>query len=102
MKASQVKRDLRPLRIVVLGPSAFADEYAKKHPAEVAIGLRLIPQSDLDRARVEAEREAVSFYASFGESTDRVDDRSIEDVYNDAFMAHVVARATTCAMKASL
>lgn len=91
---SKVERNLSPARVVVLAPSAFADEWPQKPATEVAIGLRLISQRDIDLARRNAEREAVGFRGEIEGHEIRHDPETVVDVFNDSFMALAVARGT--------
>jgi len=94
MKLSEVERTPAPARIVVLQPSAFADTWPKKPTVEVAIGLRLLSQAEIDVARRNAEREAVGFYEELHGRPRPADPETVGDVYNDAFCMNAVARAT--------
>lgn len=92
---SQVPRDPKPERIVVLPPSAFAEDWPNRPHVEVAIGLRRLSQSDLGIARREAEREAVGFYDELRESPRKVSFDVLDELRNDALIVGAVGRAAT-------
>lgn len=94
MKLSKVERDFRPIRVVAVPPSAFADSWRGKPAVDVAIGLRLISQADADRGQREAEREATGFYASLRETPLPQDPATATQVFNEAVVMHAVALGT--------
>lgn len=91
---SKLERDKSPPRMVVLQPSAFADDWPLKRGTEVAVGLRFVSQDDLDRGRREAEREAVGFYAEVRGFAVPPDKDTAVAVWNDALMMNAIARGT--------
>lgn len=88
------QRSVMPLRVVVLPPSAFNDDWADKPADEVAIGLRFIGQADVDAGRREAMREATGYYAELRGAPLPVDPEAAVDVHNDALVMHAAARGT--------
>jgi len=94
MKLSKVERDYKPLRVVTLPPSAFADGWPGKPAVDVAIGLRLIAQVDADRGQREAEREATGFYAQLRETPLPQDPATAVQVFNESVVMHAVALGT--------
>jgi hypothetical protein len=82
-----------PQRHVTLDPSAFADGWAEKPLEEVAIGLRLVGEDDVQAARVEAARLAIGWYDD-GEGG-CVDEDARVEAYNDALVRWIVARGAT-------
>lgn len=91
---SKSTKDKHPPKTLVLQPSAFADSYAQKPSVDVAVGLRFISQGEIDTARQEAERIARRFYEDFASRDLEVSREPLEDAYNDAFLALVIAAAT--------
>lgn len=94
MILSRAPRERKPPRTIVLPPSAFATDWSKRPSTDAAIGLRLLSQRDLDVARREAEREAQGFYDEFRQRRLDVTGETVDDVFNDAFLVQVAARAT--------
>src|SRR5579859_883072 len=94
MKLSDVADPNRPPRkVVVVSPDAFADEWARKPTADVAIGLRLLSESDVQAARGEAAQQAVRWFADLeGEC---IDEDARTDPFNDGLIRHALARACT-------
>lgn len=83
----------KPPRIVTLSPHHFADTYESKPEVEVAIGLRLVSEHDLDVARAQAATKVVTM---FSDDEDAITDETARDeAYNDALVCWAVARATT-------
>lgn len=92
---SKVERSPAPPRVVVLPPSAFASDWPGNKGVEMAIGLRLLSQGDVDTARREAEREALGFYEQLAEGArTKPEPDSLIDTFNEALLANAVARAT--------
>lgn len=92
---SKLPRDPKPERIVVLPPSAFADDWESRPRVEVAVGLRRLSQQDLGIARREAEREAVGFYEELRDSPRKVNFEVLDELRNDALCIGAVGRAAT-------
>lgn len=82
----------KPPRKVVLQPSAFADTWSGKPGGDIAIGLRLLSEADVQTAKAEAEVQARRWYAdpNDGEVTHW---EGLTDAYNDGVMRHCLARA---------
>lgn len=76
-----------PLRIVVLPPTAFADDWREKPDADVAVGLSLLSESDIETARAEAARRAWSDHPEERDLENRV------DAFNDRLMTILVGRS---------
>jgi hypothetical protein len=88
VKFSRVKAERRkPLRTLVIEPTAFCDDWALKPTGSVAIGLRLLS----DAQEAEARREAEQAGAKIAAETKRLDD-GIEE-YNRQLLAAVVINA---------
>lgn len=73
-------------RVVELPPEAFADDWDRKPSEAMRVGLRLVSEGDVDRARSMALRKAIEVVPEPGD--DRV------DAFNDCLMRNVLARAT--------
>lgn len=73
-------------RVVRMPPSAFADTFGKKPTVVVEIGVRLLADGDLDKARAAAARSA--------ELNHPTNDDVRVEAYNEALMQWVVARGT--------
>lgn len=91
---AKAQRSVLPLRVVVLPPSAFADDWPQKPSDEVAIGLRFLSQADVDAGRREAMREASGFYAELRDTPIPADPDASVDVHNDTLVMYAVARGT--------
>jgi hypothetical protein len=72
---------------MVLPRSAFADVWSGKPAGDVAIGLRVLSEADVQTARAEAAKLAVELHPEDGD--DRI------DAFNDALVRWAVARGTT-------
>lgn len=78
-------RDKTPVRHVTLEPSAFADDYPGRPMTEVAVGLRKYSDSDMQSARAEAAKYAISMH----------DDQEGQiESFNDALMRWLIVRGT--------
>lgn len=73
-------------RVVTLPTSAFADDWDRKPREPMQIGLRLVSEGDIERARAAALQKAL-------EMVPEPCDERIEQ-FNDAIMRGVIARAT--------
>lgn len=73
-------------RVVELPPEAFADDWDRKPSQPMMVGLRLVSEGDVDRARSMALHKAIEMVPEPGDV--RV------DAFNDAVMRNVLARAT--------
>lgn len=73
----------KPTGSLVVGPTAFADDYKERPGDDSCIGLRLLSEQDIVFARGEAAKLAVSIE----EPEARL------ETYNDALMRYLVARA---------
>jgi hypothetical protein len=81
----------RPARVVLVPPTAFADDYADRPAEPIAVGLRLLSETHVTGARAEASRQAVARYTD--EEADVTDPRALDEAYNDALLEHLVAAA---------
>lgn len=91
--AAAAKGPRAPQAVVILPPECFADDWPHKPQTPVAIGIRLIPDHDLQQARAEAAKQAIGWYD--GGDGKITDEESRLDHYNDALLRWAVARATT-------
>jgi hypothetical protein len=73
-------------RVVELLPSCFADDWDKKPSEAMRVGLRLVGEGDIERARAAAYQKAMEMIPE--PSQDRVDQ------FNDSIMRGIIARAT--------
>jgi hypothetical protein len=79
------RRQKQATKTIELFPSDFADEWEEKPETKITIGLRLVPETEMHKARANASQKAVK------SSTDR----EIQvDIYNDLLMAWAVAEGT--------
>lgn len=76
-----------PAGTMLLPPEAYATDYARRPEEPVAIGLRLLSESDVQAARAGAARVAVDYFSDG-------DEHHVErfEAYNDALMREMVAR----------
>lgn len=81
----------KPPRIVTLTPNDFADTYEYKPTADVAVGLRLLAERDIDDARRQAIRRIDVLHRDDGSP---IDEEARDEAYNDALMCWAVAKAT--------
>jgi hypothetical protein len=85
------KAPRKPERIVVIGPELFAFDYKNKPTSEVAIGLRVISENDVQIGRAAASRYMVKMYGT--------DDGKIRDpdqawgCWNDKWLAYAIGRS---------
>ena len=85
MRWSQLQQP--PPRTLELQPSAFASTWGARPAAPISVGIRSIPLIDIEEARSDAAREALSLDTSLSSTV------SIE-AYNDAVLAWIVSRCT--------
>jgi hypothetical protein len=78
----------RPPKVIDVPPDAFASDWAERPSEAVAVGLRIIPDDDLQTARDNAAAFAARRYL------DQVDTVEAVDCFNDALLRHKIARAT--------
>lgn len=81
----------KPARVVLIPVTAFADSYANRPTAPIAVGLRLLSEHHVTGARAEASKEAVRDFMD--EEGDIRDPAAFNDAYNDALLQHLVAAA---------
>ncbi len=91
MKLSQTKNDA-PLRTIVFPRDGFSDNWSGKPHEDVAIGLRLLSESDIQQARSEATKQAIQWYE--GREGECIDEDSRTDSFNDSLIRFAVARGT--------
>jgi hypothetical protein len=89
MNASAPTR--RPARVVLVPPTAFADDYADRPSEPIAVGLRLLSETHVTGARAEASKQAVARFTD--DEADIADHRGFDEAYNDALLEHLVAAA---------
>lgn len=77
----------RPPKVITVDPRAFASEWADRPLEPVEMGLRVIPDEDLQTARAEAAKFAQEMHDDLG-SEDAV------DCFNDALLRWIIARGT--------
>ncbi len=88
---SALEKRLPPSNVVV-PPAAFADTWDERPNEDVCIGLRMIPDTDLEDARIEAFRRAQRLYPNHEKS----EEATILFIasFQDALCRWVVARGT--------
>lgn len=86
-------RPKQALRVVELPPSAYADGWGSKPSAPVRVGLRLISDAEIQTARGEAVRAAMTLHPH-ADAAQASQDPNWIDAFNDALMRWAVARAT--------
>lgn len=83
----------KPPRTVVIPLSAFVDAWPNKPKSEVAVGLRILSEQDLQTARAMAARYAEDLLMS--EDGGCTDELSRVEAFNDALMRWAIACAVT-------
>jgi hypothetical protein len=79
-------------RRVVLSPSAFADDYETRPTADVAVGLRVISEADVQSAKAQSSRKVFDeLYLSRDDK--RIDTEKAIEAWNDHLVRFVVSRA---------
>lgn len=79
-----------PLSHVNVPPIAFSDEWFDRPKSTVCIGLRLVPDTDIQAARAQARRYANEAFP--GLSGDNPHELvAWGDTYNDGLMGHILA-----------
>ncbi|WP_394849702.1 hypothetical protein LZC95_19895 [Pendulispora brunnea] len=81
----------RPRRCIVLSPAAFADTWSERPSEDVAVGLRLLAERDLQAAKLEASRWVERLY-SRDDGTLR-DPETATEAWNDALIRWACALA---------
>lgn len=93
LSAATQQAPRKPPRIVVLPPSAFAEDWPQRPASSVALGLRLVSERDLQVAMGEARKAARAHLID--EQLTEADRVVAWDAYNDAEVRYAMARATT-------
>lgn len=84
----------KPHKIVTLTPDDFADRYEGRPRSNVAIGLLMLGERDVDVARAQAAKhiaDPTMFTTKDGGVTD---EQARDEAYNDALVRWAVAKAT--------
>lgn len=81
-----------PPATVVVPPKAFADTWRQRPGEDVCIGLRTIPDGDLEDARVEAYRRAKDLFPDHEKSPASLE--LFVASFQDALVRWVIARGT--------
>jgi hypothetical protein len=79
----------RPPKVITVPPEAFSWEWPERPEQPVEMGLRIVPDEDIQAARDESARFV---FARYG---DRWNTPEAVDCFNDALLRHRIAR-TTC------
>lgn len=77
----------RPPKVIVVAPDAFASEWAQRPSEPVEMGLRLVPDQDLQTARAEAAKLAQQMHED-------INTQEAVDCFNDALLRWRIARST--------
>ena len=77
-----------PGRIITIQPTAFAETWAKRPAAEVAVGLRRLSEWD----QLTARAEAVKLVHELHDGDNATEEEKIE-TFNDALVSEAVAKA---------
>lgn len=88
---SQVERS-RPPSHVIVPPDAFASEWVDRPDEDVCIGLRFVPDAELEDARVEAFRRASTLVPEHHTSPESTE--VFIASFQDALMRWIIARGT--------
>ncbi len=88
---SQIEHQTPP-DVVVVSPFAFASTWAERPAEDVTIGLRLIPDPDLEDARIEAYRRADRLFPNH-EKTAAASQLFVA-TFQDTLVRWVIARGT--------
>jgi hypothetical protein len=88
---SAAQETKKPDRIVVIPPSLFAATYRNRPTAEVAIGLRVISERDVQIGRAAASKHMVTLY---GTDTGKIrDPEQAYGCWNDTWLAYAIGKA---------
>jgi hypothetical protein len=82
----------KPDRIVVLPPELFASDWKRRPSTEVAVGLRVISELDVQIGKAEASKYMVKMYAQDGTGP-IVDVEKAWECWNDAWLTYAIGRA---------
>lgn len=82
-----------PPGFVLVPPNAFRSDFPNRPTEPVAVGLRLVSQTDLQTARAQA-RETASQAIPDVKLDDPNDIQAWTDAYNDRLMSYIVSQAT--------
>lgn len=88
---SQVEHQTPPA-VVVVPPEAFASAWSERPDEDVTLGLRLVPDADLEDARIEALRRAERLFPNHS-STDEHTQCFVAS-FQDTLMRWIIARGT--------
>jgi hypothetical protein len=90
--APPAKEIVKPARVVVVPLSAWAYNYKLKPKDEVAIGLRLISEREVQVGKAEASKYMLKMYGTDG-ALPLTDIEKAYECWDDAFLAYVVGRS---------
>jgi hypothetical protein len=88
---SQVEKRVPPGNVVV-PPSAFADTWEDRPKDDVCMGLRLIPDVDLEDARIEAFKRAENLFPNYRGNEEQT--QLFVASFQDTLLRWVIARGT--------
>lgn len=83
-----------PARILILPPTSFTDTWAERPTANIAVGLRLLSEQDVENATIEAAKYIAKLVVDPDAPSGRSFDQDAQnELYNSRLMTEVVARA---------
>lgn len=88
---SNVSRNRAPSRTVLLRDAAWAHDYRDRPNGDLAVGLRLLSEADIQTIKRESVKYALDLYS--GEDGRPVDLTECNEAYNDALVRWVVGRS---------
>lgn len=80
----------QPTKVILVQPEAFAYDWPGRPSEPVEMGLRIVPDADLDTARGEAARHAAKMHGP-------EDAANAIDCFNDSLLRHRIALSTCSA-----
>lgn len=81
-------RSRKPAAIVVLGPKHFSPAWQDLPEADVAVGIRLLSEDDVQQVKAAAAKNARAYYPEVED-----DDELLNDCFKDELIKLCVARA---------
>ena len=82
----------KPDRVVVLTPEMFAFDWKKRPTAEVALGLRVISEQEVQSGKAEASKHMFKLYGTDG-GLPLLDMDKAWECWNDTWLAYAIGRA---------
>lgn len=93
----QAQKASKPATVVLLKPENFCSTWPEAPRSDVAVGVRLLSELEVQQVKAEAAKQARAYYPDV-----EYDDELMDKAFQDELMKLAVARATTSPNDAAL